>query len=81
MRKIKFNAESLGAGLGLLFLYGIMYLFFHKDTATTEEINSYIQNSETVILKNFSIYDSQNLVKYRKHPKFAVLILHKKALI
>ena len=68
MRKIKFNAESLGAGLGLLFLYGIMYLFFHKDTATTEEINSYIQNSETVILKNFSIYDSQNLVKYHWAP-------------
>lgn len=68
MGKIKFSAVSLGAGLGLLVLYGAMYLFFHKTPATAEEIDSYIQNSETVTLRNFTFYDYKEMFRYARMP-------------
>lgn len=59
---------SLGAGLGLLVLNGIMYLFFYKSPATTEQVDAYIQNSEAIKVEHFTIFNSQDMVEYHWSP-------------
>ena len=54
MKSFKINAEGIGAAIGLLLVYGIVYLIFHRTPASEEEINTYIQNSEVVELTDFT---------------------------
>jgi len=68
MEKIKFNMAGLGAGLGLLLLYGIMYIFFHKTPVGQREVEAYISNSETLSLSNVCVYNCTDMVKYHWYP-------------
>ena len=54
--------------MGLLLVYGIVYLIFHRTPASEEEINAYIQNSEVVELTDFTFYDVENMVRYARQP-------------
>ena len=68
MKTFKINAEGIGAAMGLLLVYGIVYLIFHRTPASEEEINAYIQNSEVVELTDFTFYDVENMVRYARQP-------------
>ena len=54
--------------MGLLLVYGIVYLIFHRTPASEEEINAYIQKSEVVELTDFTFYDVENMVRYARQP-------------
>ena len=68
MKSFKINAEGIGSAMGLLLVYGIVYLIFHRIPASEEEINAYIQNSEVVELTDFTFYDVENMVRYARQP-------------
>lgn len=68
MRSFKINAEGIGSAIGLLLVYGVVYLIFHRTPATEEEINTYIQNSEVVELTDITFYDEENMVRYARQP-------------
>jgi len=68
MKSFKINAEGIGSAMGLLLVYGIVYLIFHRTPASEEEINAYIQNSEVVELTDFTFYDVENMVRYARQP-------------
>ena len=68
MKSFKINAGRIGSAMGLLLVYGIVYLIFHRTPASEEEINAYIQNSEVVELTDFTFYDVENMVRYARQP-------------
>ena len=68
MKSFKINAEGIGAAMGLLLVYGIVYLIFHRTPASEEEINAYIQNSEVVELTDFTFFDVEDMVVYARQP-------------
>ena len=68
MKSFKINAGGIGSAIGLLLVYGIVYLIFHRTPATEEEINAYIQNSEVVELTDFTFFDVENMVVYARQP-------------
>ena len=68
MKSFKINAGGIGSAMGLLLVYGIVYLIFHRTPASEEEINAYIQNSEVVELTDFTFYDVENMVRYARQP-------------
>ena len=68
MKTFKINAQGIGSAMGLLLVYGIVYLIFHRTQASEEEINAYIQNSEVVELTNITFYDEENMVRYARQP-------------
>ena len=68
MKSFKINAGGIGSAMGLLLVYGIVYLIFHRTPASEEEINAYIQNSEVVELTNITFYDEENMVRYARQP-------------
>ena len=68
MKSFKINAEGIGSAIGLLLVYGVVYLIFHRTPATEEEINTYIQNSEVVELTDITFYDEENMVRYARQP-------------
>ena len=68
MKSFKINAGGIGSAMGLLLVYGIVYLIFHRTPASEEEINAYIQNSEVVELTDFIFYDVENMVRYARQP-------------
>ena len=68
MRTFKFNAQGIGAAIGLLLVNGIVYLIFHRTPASEEEINAYIQNSEVVELTDFTFFDVERMVTYARQP-------------
>ena len=68
MKSFKINAGGIGSAIGLLLVYGIVYLIFHRTPATEEEINAYIQNSEVVELTDFTFFDVERMVRYARQP-------------
>ena len=54
MKTFKINAQGIGSAIGLLLVYGVVYLIFHRTPASEEEINAYIQNSGVVELTDFT---------------------------
>ncbi len=68
MKTFKINAGGIGSAIGLLLVYGVVYLIFHRTPATEEEINTYIQNSEVVELTDITFYDEENMVRYARQP-------------
>ena len=68
MKSFKINAGGIGSAIGLLLVYGIVYLIFHRTPATEEEINAYIQNSEVVELTDFTFFDVEDMVVYARQP-------------
>ena len=68
MKSFKINAGGIGSAIGLLLVYGVVYLIFHRTPASEEEINAYIQNSEVVELTDFTFYDVENMVRYARQP-------------
>ena len=68
MKSFKINAGGIGSAMGLLLVYGIVYLIFHRTPASEEEINAYIQNSEVVELTDFTFFDVENMVRYARQP-------------
>ena len=68
MKTFKINAQGIGAAIGLLLVYGIVYLIFHRTPASEEEINAYIQNSEVVELTDFTFFDVEDMVVYARQP-------------
>ena len=68
MKSFKINAEGIGSAIGLLLVYGVVYLIFHRTPTTEEEINTYIQNSEVVELTDITFYDEENMVRYARQP-------------
>ena len=56
MKTFKINAQGIGSAIGLLLVYGVVYLIFHRTPASEEEINAYIQNSEVVELTDFTFF-------------------------
>ncbi len=68
MKSFKINAEGIGSAIGLLLVYGIVYLIFHRTPASEEEINAYIQNSEVVELTDFTFFDVEDMVVYARQP-------------
>ncbi len=68
MKSFKINAEGIGSAIGLLLVYGIVYLIFHRTPASEEEINAYIQNSEVVELTDFTFFDVERMVRYARQP-------------
>ena len=68
MKTFKINAGGIGSAMGLLLVYGIVYLIFHRTPASEEEINAYIQNSEVVELTDITFYDEENMVRYARQP-------------
>ena len=68
MKIFKINAGGIGSAIGLLLVYGVVYLIFHRTPATEEEINAYIQNSEVVELTDFTFFDVERMVRYARQP-------------
>ena len=68
MKTFKINAGGIGSAIGLLLVYGIVYLIFHRTPASEEEINAYIQNSEVVELTDFTFFDVERMVTYARQP-------------
>ena len=68
MKSFKINAGGIGSAIGLLLVYGIVYLIFHRTPASEEEINAYIQNSEVVELTDFTFFDVERMVRYARQP-------------
>ena len=68
MKTFKIDAQGIGSAIGLLLVYGVVYLIFHRTPASEEEINAYIQNSEVVELTNITFYDEENMVRYARQP-------------
>ena len=68
MKSFKINAEGIGSAIGLLLVYGVVYLIFHRTPASEEEINAYIQNSEVVELTDFTFFDVEDMVVYARQP-------------
>ena len=68
MKTFKINAQGIGSAMGLLLVYGIVYLIFHRTPASEEEINAYIQNSEVVELTDFTFFDVERMVTYARQP-------------
>ena len=68
MKTFKINAGGIGSAMGLLLVYGIVYLIFHRTPASEEEINAYIQNSEVVELTDFTFFDVERMVRYARQP-------------
>jgi len=68
MKSFKINAGGIGSAIGLLLVYGVVYLIFHRTPATEEEINAYIQNSEVVELTDFTFFDVERMVRYARQP-------------
>ena len=68
MKTFKINAQGIGSAMGLLLVYGIVYLIFHRTQASEEEINAYIQNSEVVELTDFTFFDVEDMVVYARQP-------------
>ena len=68
MKSFKINAGGIGSAIGLLLVYGIVYLIFHRTPATEEEVNAYIQNSEVVELTDFTFFDVEDMVVYARQP-------------
>ena len=68
MKTFKINVGGIGSAMGLLLVYGIVYLIFHRTPASEEDINAYIQNSEVVELTDFTFYDVENMVRYARQP-------------
>ncbi|MBF1625370.1 MAG: hypothetical protein HXO40_11300, partial [Prevotella sp.] len=62
MKSFKINAGGIGSAMGLLLVYGIVYLIFHRTPASEEDINAYIQNSEVVELTDFTFFDVEDMV-------------------
>lgn len=63
MKSFKINAGGIGSAMGLLLVYGIVYLIFHRTPASEEEINSYIQNSGVVELTHIQLVNANTLGK------------------
>ena len=68
MKSFKINAGGIGSAIGLLLVYGVVYLIFHRTPASEEEINAYIQNSEVVELTDFTFFDVEDMVVYARQP-------------
>ena len=68
MKTSKINAQGIGSAIGLLLVYGVVYLIFHRTPASEEEVNAYIQNSEVVELTDFTFFDVENMVVYARQP-------------
>ena len=68
MKSFKINAGGIGSAIGLLLVYGIVYLIFHRTPASEEEVNAYIQNSEVVELTDFTFFDVEDMVVYARQP-------------
>ena len=68
MKTFKIDAQGIGSAIGLLLVYGVVYLIFHRTPASEEEINAYIQNSEVVELTDFTFFDVENMVVYARQP-------------
>ena len=68
MKSFKINAGGIGSAIGLLLVYGVVYLIFHRTPASEEEINAYIQNSEVVELTDFTFFDVERMVTYARQP-------------
>ena len=68
MKTFKINAQGIGSAIGLLLVYGVVYLIFHCTPASEEEVNAYIQNSEVVELTDITFYDEENMVRYARQP-------------
>ena len=68
MKTFKINVGGIGSAMGLLLVYGIVYLIFHRTPASEEEINAYIQNSEVVELTDFTFFDVEDMVRYARQP-------------
>ena len=68
MKSFKINAGGIGSAIGLLLVYGVVYLIFHRTPASEEEINAYIQNSEVVELTDFTFFDVERMVRYARQP-------------
>ncbi len=61
MKTFKIDAQGIGSAIGLLLVYGVVYLIFHRTPASEEEVNAYIQNSEVVELTDFTFFDVELL--------------------
>ena len=68
MKTFKIDAQGIGSAIGLLLVYGVVYLIFHRTPASEEEVNAYIQNSEVVELTEFTFFDVENMVVYARQP-------------
>ena len=68
MKTFKINAQGIGSAIGLLLVYGVVYLIFHRTPASEEEVNAYIQNSEVVELTDFTFFDVERMVTYARQP-------------
>ena len=68
MKTFKIDAQGIGSAIGLLLVYGVVYLIFHRTPASEEEVNAYIQNSEVVELTDFTFFDVENMVRYARQP-------------
>ena len=68
MKTFKINAQGIGSAIGLLLVYGVVYLIFHRTPASEEEVNAYIQNSEVVELTDFTFFDVERMVRYARQP-------------
>ena len=68
MKSFKINVQGIGSAIGLLLVYGVVYLIFHRTPASEEEINAYIQNSEVVELTDFTFFDVEDMVVYARQP-------------
>ena len=68
MKTFKIDAQGIGSAIGLLLVYGVVYLIFHRTPASEEEVNAYIQNSEVVELTDFTFFDVENMVVYARQP-------------
>lgn len=68
MKSFKINAQGIGSAIGLLLVYGVVYLIFHRTPASEEEVNAYIQNSEVVELTDFTFFDVEDMVRYARQP-------------
>ena len=68
MKAFRINAQGIGSAIGLLLVYGVVYLIFHRTPASEEEVNAYIQNSEVVELTDFTFFDVEDMVVYARQP-------------
>jgi len=87
---IRYGTTTIGVVLSFLFTiaYFLPYKQIYSGTAVIHEVTSEqkVDTTEMTVLLKFgekhpNILIEKTSIEFRKHPKFAVLILHKKALI
>ena len=55
MKAFRLSMGGIGTAMGLLLVYGAVYLIFHRTPATDEEVNYYVDTIANVVRDEIGI--------------------------